>query len=84
MQSHHSQVQWLKCDSDEFYESIVANLTINEDIHVESLAKFQKVSLYLSTLASSTPILLFSQMLKFSKIISSKSKKKLWRKIMNV
>jgi hypothetical protein len=41
---------------------------------VESLAKFQKVSLYLSTLASLTLIMLFSEMLKISKIISSKSK----------
>jgi hypothetical protein len=41
---------------------------------VESLAKFQKVSLYLSTLASLTLIILFSEMLKISKIISSKSK----------
>jgi hypothetical protein len=41
---------------------------------VESLAKFQKVSLYLSTLASLTLIILFSEMLKFSKYIFSKSK----------
>ncbi len=55
------------------------------------VAKLQKYTqkhtlphFFLSTLASWRLIMLFSEMLKFSKIISSKSKNILWRKIVNI